>query len=164
MTKNPLIISMPLITHIPKTDNKKAPNKYIKINGQSIYNGSLNTFARAIVVNNLHKFFSDSIPEEYLNLKLEKVKHIEYRFHTVINHGSIQRRNGVKTWKPAKKDYVCNWDLNNLSDIWVKTGNDSLVLSGVLADDNVGIIPKTSYEFVEVDHIDDLELTVTIHL
>jgi len=159
-----LIISMPLLTHVPKTDNKKAPNKYIKINNQAIYNGALNTFARAIVVENLHKYFSDSIPDEYLGLKLEKVKSIEYQFLTVRNHGSIQRRSGLKTWKPAKKDYVPNWDLNNLSDLWVKIGNDALVLSGVLADDNVGVIPKTSYSYVEVDHIDELELIVIINL
>ena len=164
MTEKTLCISLPLITHIPKTRNKKAADKYIKINNQAIYNGALNTFARAIVVENMHSYFMDSLPDSYLNLKIAKVKHIEYIFHTVINHGSIQRRNGAKTWKPAKDDYEPNWDLNNLSDIWIKTANDALVMAGVLTDDNVGVIQKTSYEFREVKDIGDLEMVVLIHL
>lgn len=159
-----IVISMPLLSHIPKTDNKKAPNKFFKINNQAIYNGSLNKFARAIVTENMHNYVINSIPEEYLNLKIEKTQLVEYKFYTVRNHGDISKRGGKRIWKAPKADYKPDWDLNNISDIWQKTGNDALVLAGVLTDDNVGVIRKTSYEFIEVAHIDDLELEIIITL
>lgn len=158
-----LIIRMPLITHIAYTQNKTKADKKMKINGQTIYNGSLNKFKRAIVVENMHYYFNYNIPYEYLNLNLEKVESVNYIFHTVINHGSITMRNGIIYWKPAKSDYVPNWDIKNLRDIWEKTGDDSLVLSKVISDDNVGVLSKGSYEFREVKHIDDLELEVIIN-
>jgi len=158
-----IVIKMPLITHIAYTQNKIKADKKMKINGQSIYNGSLNKFKRAIVVENLHYYFNYNIPDEYLNLNLGKVESINYIFHTVINHGSITMRNGNRCWKPAKKDYIPNWDIKNLRDIWEKTGDDALVLSKVILDDNVGVLKKGYYEFREVGHIDDLELEVIIN-
>jgi hypothetical protein len=157
-----IIISMRLPTHIAKTNNKSAPNKFIKINSQSIYNGSLNTFSRAIVVENMHYFVEWNIPSAIIGLKLTKVKEIIYEFRTVINHGDIRRVKGKISWKKPGPGYIPSWDLNNLSDIWVKTGNDALVLSGVLSDDNAGVIRDTRYRFVEVEDIDDLELVITI--
>lgn len=154
---------MPLISHIAYTQNKNKANKMMKINGQSIYNGSLNKFKRAIVVENLHYYFQYNIPQEYLGLEINKVESIDYVFRTVINHGAITMRNGIRCWKPAKKDYVPNWDIKNLRDIWEKTGDDALVYAKVISDDNVGVLQKGSYSFVEVEHIDDLELEVIIN-
>lgn len=156
-------ISMPLLTHCPCTDNVKAKNKYWKINNQAIYNGSVNTFKRAIIVENMHKYVIHSLDDAILNLKIPKIIDIKYVFNTVINHGDISRRSEKLCWKPAKEDYQVTWDLNNISDFWVKTGNDALVLAGVLIDDNAGVIRKTSYEFNIVEHIDDLELEIFIN-
>lgn len=160
---NIITISMPLYTHIACTDNIRAKNKYWKINNQAIYNGAVNKFQRAIIVENMHKVIIHNLPEEVLNLKLEKVHHIHYIFHTVRNHGSITRRGGKVCWKPFDKDVTRKrWDLNNISDIWIKTGNDALVLAGVLVDDDVEVISRTKYEMVIVDHIDELELEILI--
>lgn len=155
-------ISMPLRTHIPCTDNKKAPNKYWKINNQAIYNGSVDKFKRAIIVNNMHNYIMDSIPNRALNLKIEKIEDIEYIFNTVINHGDVKRIGGTVRWKKPAPGYIPSWDLNNISDIWVKTGNDALTLAGVIIDDNAGVIQTTRYTFKEVDHIDDIELEIII--
>jgi hypothetical protein len=154
---------MPLISHVAFTDNKLKANRMMKINGQTIYNGAINKFTRAIVVENMHYYFVYNIPEEMRGLELTKVKTIEYIFHTVINHGNISRRNGKRIWKEAKKDYVPNWDVNNLADIWIKTGNDSLTIGKVISDDNAGVINRTIYSCKYVDHIDDLELEVIIN-
>ena len=158
-----LRIKMPLISHIACTDNKNVPNKMMKINGQSIYNGSLNKFKRAIVVDNMHYYFDYNIPQEMLNLNIKSIKSIGYIFHTVINHGTISRRNGVRCWKPAAKNYEPNWDIENLASIWIKTGNDALSKAKVISDDNVSVIKKVMYGFNEVYDIDDLELEVIIN-
>ena len=155
---------MPLLTHIPKTDNVRAKNKYWKINNQAIYNGSVNTFTRAIIVNNMHRYIINALPEEVMNLKLETINHIHYIFRTVRNHGSITRRGDKISWKPVtEKENLKKWDLNNISDFWIKTGNDALVLAGVLVDDNTDVIYRTKYELVIVDHIDELELEIIIN-
>jgi hypothetical protein len=155
-------ISFPLLTHIAKTDNKTAKNKYWKINNQAIYSGAINKFARAIIVENMHKYVINCIDDKLLNLKIPKIKNLEYIFNTVVNHGSISRRGDKIIWKVPAKNYESNWDLNNISDIWIKTGNDALTLSGVITDDNTGVIRTTTYSMVEVDHIDDLELEIII--
>lgn len=158
-----LVIKMPLITHIAYTQNKIKSDRLMKINGQRIYDGSLCKFKRAIVVDNMHYYFMYNIPDEMLNLNIKKVKSIAYIFHTVINHGNISRRkDGMRIWKKAAKDYVPNWDVENLSSIWIKTGNDSLSKAKVISDDNVGVIQKVMYGFNEVEDIDDLELEVII--
>lgn len=159
---NQITISMPLLTHVARTDNVRAPNKYWKINNQALYSSTLDKFSRAIVVENMHKYIINCLDDSLLNLKIEKIQWIHYIFHTVRNHGSVSRRSGKICWKPAEPDYKSNWDLNNISDIWIKTGNDALVLAGLLVDDNTDVISKTKYEMVTVDHIDDLELEIII--
>ena len=155
-------ISMPLLTHVAITNNKKAKNKYWKINNQALYSGSLNQFSRAIMVENMHHFMINSFDSSIFDLKLEEIYSIHYVFNTVRNHGAVTRRLGKICWKPVKDEYKSNWDLNNISDIWIKTGNDALVLAGVLVDDNTDVINKTMYQMKIVDHIDDLELQIII--
>jgi len=155
-------ISMPLITHVAYTNNKSAKNKYWKINGQAIYDGSVNKFKRAIIVENMHHFIINSLDDSLLNLKIDKVINMRYIFNTVKNHGSISRRGDKTCWKPAKKDYKSNWDIYNLASFWIKTIDDALVEAGVLVDDNTDVINEAAYKKVEVDHIDDLELEIII--
>jgi hypothetical protein len=155
-------ISFPLITHVACTNNKTAKNKYWKINNQRIYDGSINKFKRAIIVENMHNYVINCIDDSILNLKINKIKNLEYIFNTVINHGSISRRGDKIFWKKPDKNYEPNWDLNNISDIWIKTGNDALTIAGVTTDDNAGVIKTTTYSMNEVDHIDDLELEIII--
>ena len=157
-----LHLTMTLPSHIASTNNKRAANKYWKINNQAIYNGSVDKFKRAVIVENMHNLVMNSLPQSALNLKIDKVKNITYIFNTVRNHGSISRRLGKTCWKPAKKDYVSNWDSNNISDIWVKTGNDALTLAGVITDDNTDVINNTTYRMEVVDHIEDLKLQIII--
>lgn len=157
-----LTISLPLYTHIPKTNNKTKANKMFKVNNQAIYNGSLNKFARAIVVQFAHDLVMNCIPDEYFGLKLSKVESIHYEIRTVINHGTIRMLKGEKKWTKAKPGYKPNFDIENIASFWTKVGNDALVQAGVLEDDNVSVIKKISYEFTEVKHIDDLELEVIV--
>jgi hypothetical protein len=85
-----------------------------------------------------------------------------YIFNTVKNHGSISFRAGKKCWKPAAPNYKSNWDIHNLASFWIKVIDDALVEAGVLIDDNTDVITEARYKYVEVDHIDDLELEIII--
>lgn len=144
-------------THIAKTNNARAPNKYVKINNQSIYNSNLNRFSRNIAVGNLHKYVIDIIPKGF---KAPTPSKIHFVFKTPINHGSISRRNGIISWKPAKESYIPNWDIENLATLWVKVINDGLVKSGALPDDSVRYITGISYEFLPVENLKDREIIV----
>lgn len=151
-------------THIAKTANKTKDNKMFKINNQAIYNGALNKFQRAIVVENLHNFMIEHINKAGLNnLKINKRIVILYQFRTVINHGDISWRKGKICWKPAVPNYEPTWDINNIADLWTKIGNDSFSLAGTIVDDNVRFVRGTYHSFIECKDIDERELKIFIY-
>jgi len=145
--------------HVEKTDNKFAPNKFIKINNQSIYNGAINRFTRNTVVKNLHKFILSKLPDIQIEDYPLKVTVI---IRTVMNHGSISRRKGKTIWKKPEADYEPNWDEDNLTGLWVKVIRDSLTLKGMIVDDNVKYIRggETKIEFVET--LEEREMIIKI--
>lgn len=145
--------------HIEKTNNKVASNKFVKINNQSIYNGAINRFTRAVVVNNLHSYVVSCLPDiKILDFPLK----VSIKIKTVINHGSISRRSGKTIWKEPKEDYSPNWDIDNLSVIWIKVIKDSLTLKGIIPDDNVKYIRAGGYSVEFVDDIKDREIIIKI--
>tara|TARA_R110000796_G_scaffold114269_2_gene225961 strand:+ start:107 stop:595 length:489 start_codon:yes stop_codon:yes gene_type:complete len=146
-------------THVAYTDNKYAVNKMKKLNNQSIYNGALNRFSRAIVMKNLHNYVTSNIPKG-LKITSFPVK-IHYLFRTVRNHGSISMRKGKICWKPAKEGYEANWDLQNLAMIWMKGADDAFSKAGVLPDDNVDYIKGESFDIEFVDTLEERELIIT---
>lgn len=148
------------LLHVSYTNNKKASNKFIKVNNQSVYNGKINRFSRATVMENLKIWFLRYFPKK---LKIEKfpVK-IHYIFKTVINHGDISRRNNKLIWKYPSEDYVPRWDIENLASIFIKSGNDSLVRAKILPDDSIKYVNGISYEFIKVDDINDREIIIQI--
>jgi hypothetical protein len=152
-------------THLAKTNNKYKANKMQKLNYQSIYNGSLNRFGRANVMNNMHDYLIDKLEpyrEKFLeeNISFPAAVHLE--IHTVINHGDISMRSGKVCWKPAPEDYEPSWDIDNLSGIWMKGLKDSLVLAKLIPDDNVKYINYGAYSFVQVDDISQRKLLIKI--
>lgn len=162
-----MVISIPqFITHVAKTDNKYAANKMMKINNQAIYNGAINRFTRAIVMNNLHDYLKSCL-DSYLPLfSRESIAfpvcvHLEIR--TVINHGDISMRKGKICWKEAKEDYEPGWDIENLASIWIKALNDVFTQSKFIPDDNVKYIDCVGYKFVEVKNLEDRELIIKIN-
>lgn len=147
--------------HLAYTNNKKTVNKYAKLNYQSIYNGKINRFARATLMDNLHKY----IEFEILSQKVKKIKltypiKLHFEIHTVINHGDISLRKGVLNWKKPDKDYKATWDIENLASIWIKGFNDALTISKTIPDDNVQYIKSISYEFIPVEELTDRKIVV----
>lgn len=147
-------------THVPYTSNKKAPDKYIKVNNQNIYNGAIARFGRNTAVKNLHHFFLAYMPSD---VKAETPVKILYTIKTVVNHGAIQRRKGEIMWKYPSDKYVPNWDIENLAGILIKTGNDSLVKARIIPDDSIEFLTNIEYEYVQVDDIDNREIIIKIY-
>lgn len=151
-------------THIAKTDNKYAPNKMIKINNQSIYNGAVNRFTRATVMKNLHAYLKNELSPYLSSLPVFKYPlKISLDVHTVINHGNISMRKGKICWKPAEEDYEPNWDIENLASIWIKALNDAMTQLGFIKDDNVKFISKVGYEYHQVKDLDERKLIIKIN-
>lgn len=148
-------------THIAKTKNKVAPDKYIKINNQSIYNSNLNRFARNIVMSNLHAYL-EPIFKPFAGLITDFPVKVTIHIYTVENHGSISRRKGKTIWKPVKVGYIPNWDIENLASIWIKAINDTLTKCEVIPDDNIAYINNINYKYHKVNDIKDRKLIIEI--
>lgn len=141
------------------THVKKSNTKYWKVNNQSIYNGSINKFTRAKVIENMHQYVMGNLPK---NVKFVKPVVIDIIIHTVINHGSIQRRSNKIRWKVPDKSYKPTWDEDNLTTIWTKVIRDCIVKSKILEDDNVSVV-LGGYRGVEfVKDFDDRKIAITI--
>ena len=155
-----MIILEEFPTHIAKTNNKIAPNKMLKINNQAIYNGFISRFTRNIVVNNMKDYVKSNISK---NLQIHNFPvYIEFHIYTVRNHGSISMRNGKVCWKPSKKDYKPNWDIENLATAWIKVICDSLIDLKIIPDDNVEFVKGISYKFIEVEQLQDRKIKIII--
>jgi len=152
-------------THTPITDNKKAPDKYRKINGQSIYNGGLQHYQRAIAVNWLHQYLIDNQKEYFKYLRRVLTEYpvkIELFFHAPLNYGTIRRLKGNIIWYPAKEDYEPNWDIDN-QWIWLKLFSDVLQIAEILPKDTVKYIVSQQTTFVETSDLEDRKLVFKIN-
>lgn len=147
-------------THLPYTKNKKVVDKYTKLNFQSIYNGSINRFSRANLMDALHSYVERRLPKN-INVDKFPVK-LHYVFKTVINHGDISLRNFKIIWKKPDEHYIAGWDIENLASLWVKGATDSIVRKGILPDDSVRYLTGISYEFIPVEEFEDREIIIKI--
>lgn len=144
--------------HIAKTDNKQAPNKYIKITNQNIYSGALNRFARAVVVKNIHNWVYSQFLLQPLPIITYPVQ-LQLDIYTVINHGDIRRmKNGNISWKKPDIGYIPRWDEDNLRSIWEKCIKDVITESLIWTDDTVDICRGTNAMIYFVDELKDRKI------
>jgi len=148
-------------THLPITNPKKAKPKYVKLNGQLLYNSNVNRFARNTLMDNIHKYVMNKIPKR-LKIYNFPIK-VKFIIKTVINHGSIQRRNEVIIWKYPDDNYVPNYDLDNMLQLWVKGSLDCLVKAKIIPDDSVQYINNIEYEFEAIEEFDNREIIIQIY-
>lgn len=146
-------------THIERTQNKIKSNKFIKINNQSIYNGAITRFSRAIVINNIHKWILSELQDQDLPKINDPVK-LVLRFYTVRNHNTIKRIKEKIQWKPPEDNYIINWDEDNLRGIWEKTIKDCLTKLGVWPDDTAYYCRGIDSEIIFVDHIEERKIEI----
>ena len=153
------IVIPEFITHV-----NKSKVKYIKINGQNIYNGKLNPFTRAKMVKQMHEYVKPFIDEELKGRDLSRLYplSIHLELHTPINHGNIRLLKTGISWKPATDGFIATWDADNLW-IWGKIFNDSLTEGGYIEDDSVSYVTTSGgVKFRAVDHFDDRKLVFVI--
>jgi len=147
------------ITHV-----NKSKTKYLKINGQNIYSGNLHHYTRASMVNQLHNYVKPFIDKELKGRDLSRLYPLSIRLevHAPINYGSVRMIKGSVRWSPPKKDYVANWDADNLW-IWGKIFNDALTQEEYIKDDSVSFITSSGgVKFIPVKDFSDRKLVFII--
>jgi len=146
------------------THAQKSKLKYLKINGQAIYNGSLHPFTRAKVVKQMHEYVKPFIDEELKGRDLSRLFPLSIRLevHVPINYSSVRRLKGEIRWSPPKDGYIANWDVDNLW-IWGKVFNDELTESEYITDDSVSYVTDSGgVRFKEVATFKERKLVFVI--
>jgi len=158
--KKEIVLTFPeFITHIPQTKKK-----WIKIGYNKLY-ASGHFSVRASLVAAMHRYIENNIPEKLSIGSPIETKLIVY---APINFGNVKRLTNKDTgdkyisWKPARKDYEPNWDIGNLALVWLKCLDDVIVKKGILKDDSILYLTKTSYEFIEVETLKERKLVYTL--
>jgi hypothetical protein len=151
-----IVLEFPkFITHVPLSKNK-----WVKIGYNKIHASAHFTVRNAFVAA-MHKYIEEHIPND---LKLETPVKTRLIVHVPLNYGSVQRRKDKKTgkayisWNPAKQAYRPNWDIGNLALVWLKCLDDMLIKKGIIPEDTVEFLKKTTYEFVETKTLDERKL------
>lgn len=143
------------ITHIPQS--RKI---WVKIGYNKIH-ASVHFATRAALVAAMHGYIEKHIPE---NLTIQGPVETKLIVYAPVNYGAMKMIQNKQTgkrqisWKPAAADYKPNWDIGNLALVWLKCLDDVIIKKGILPDDTVEFIRKTSYEFVPVKDLKDRKL------
>lgn len=147
------------MTHV-----NKSKTKYIKINGQAIYNGRLNPFTRASMVKQMHEYVKPYIDKELKGRDLSRLYPLSIclEVHCPINYGNVRMLKGIVRWKAPKSDFKATWDADNLW-IWGKIFNDELTESGYIEDDSVSYVTDSGrVKFREVKTFKERKLVFVI--
>jgi hypothetical protein len=156
MALSELTIEFPeFITHVPLSKKKWVKIGYNKIHASAHYS------VRNAFVGAMHRYIEEHMPKDYgIKVPVET----ELIVYAPINYGNAKRLFDKKTqkyyinWKPAPKGYSPNWDIGNLALVWLKCLDDVLQKRGILPDDTVEFLKKTSYEFREVPTLKERKL------
>lgn len=158
MLNNNIVLSK-FPTHIAITNNKTAPNKYIKINNQGLYSGNIHHHSRSVAVENIHSYLNAELDKHILfygKTVVDVPVQLVIRIFTVLNHGDIRRnKDGRYMWKESKDNYEPNWDEDNLRSIWEKCIKDCLTAKGFWKDDIVSICRGIDSLVEFVDDVED---------
>jgi hypothetical protein len=109
----------------------------------------------------MHGYIEKHIPP---NLTIQGPVETKLIVYAPINFGSVKmvlsRQTGKRqiTWKPPLATYKPNWDIGNLALVWLKSLDDVLIKKGILPDDTIEYIQRTSYEFRPVKDFKDRKL------
>jgi hypothetical protein len=147
------------ITHIPQSKLV-----WIKIGYNKIH-ASVHYTTRAALVAAMHGYIEKHIPE---NLTIQGPIETKLTVYAPINFGNMKMVMDKETnkrkvqWKPAPEGYKPNWDIGNLALIWLKCLDDVLIKKGILPDDTVEYLRRTTYEFIPVANLRDRKLVYNL--
>lgn len=160
MAVSELTIEFPeFITHVPLSGKKWVKIGYNKIHASAHFT-TRNAFVAA-----MHKYIDKHIPQDY---KIALPVETQLIVYAPINYGDVKRLTDRKTgkarisWKPAPIGYAPRWDIGNLAMVWLKSLDDMLQKKGILPDDTIEFLAKTSYEFIEVPTLKERKLVYKI--
>lgn len=155
-----IVLEFPkFITHVPLSKKK-----WVKIGYNRIHASAHFTVRNAFVAA-MHKYIDKHIPKD---LKIVTPVKTSLKVYAPVNFGAVKRLKDKKTgkfyinWKPAKDNYVPNWDIGNLALVWLKCLDDMLIKKGIIPEDTIEFIKKTSYEFIEVPTLEERKLVYKI--
>jgi len=153
-----LRITIPLKTHFAYTNNKFAANKFLKANGQLLYNQKLNRFSRNNFMHNMHSYIGEYLPE----LSIEDYPLIiDFTFYVVNNYQSVSRRNGEIRF-PINLDVEPSFDIDNLATIWKKAILDSLQHREIITNDSAKYVRKLSEEVLFINEPEKMFIEIEI--
>jgi hypothetical protein len=183
MNRKLVTIEIPeFITHCkrrapPKNYNKPSKAKkniYWKIGGNSFYSQSINRFERDFVVKEMHSYIEKYLPKVTIDVPV----YVEFQYYAPRNFGDVRIKSSKNpdieheiSWKPYQSNYKARWDIGNLHLIWEKIGLDALrgridngvkVSSGILVDDSIEYIKKSSCEWLEEPDLFKRKIVITI--
>jgi hypothetical protein len=151
-------IKMPLMTHFACSDNKIKANRYMKANGQILYNQQLGRFARNFFMINMHKYITDYVKDykvEVYPIEMELI------FHLIPNYQGVRRVKGEIRF-PKNPQLDPTYDLDNVSSLWKKAIQDTLTINKVITDDTANIIRKTTEEIIFIENPEEMFIEINI--
>lgn len=146
------------ITHIPY--NKK----WVKIGYNKIH-ASMHFTERAALIAAMHGFIEKHIPN---NLAIQGPVETKLSVYAPINYGVMKlitdKNTGNKkiSWTAPTKTYEPNWDIGNLALIWLKCLDDVVIKKGILPDDTIAFLRRTTYEFIPVETLEERKLVYNL--
>ena len=160
-------------SHVPTNSPKKKETlkRFMKVNGQALYSGTMNRFARQKMVNFLKNYFTDCLKQfiksnnkstSFKLFKSYKAYNLKLYVGVPVNYSSLQfiyksqsfRWSTPKKGYPVKQDTV-TFDLDNLWP-YIKTFQDSLGDSKLIKDDKASILTSTGHiTYIPVETIED---------
>lgn len=167
-TKNQVVITIPEY----KTHVKKSTDKYLKVNGQSLYSG-MNHFTRNKVIKEMKNSIIESLPEDN-NTKaiLNSIKdlvpcRVSLEIHNVPNYQTVKymRKKGEFTGGIVDPKTVYNptFDVDN-QWIWIKCFTDVIAKDlDLIIDDTVKYIPiNGEIQYIPINNFNNRKLVFKI--
>lgn len=155
-----MVIEIPEFqTHFRVSRNKTKADRYVKLNGQLLYNSNLTRFARNFFSHDVHDYLLQHITCEPITQFPVKVT---LDFYAPINFDCVRRKkNGEVTWSPPKKGFNPRFDIDNCA-VWLKFFQDCLTKKGIIPDDNVRYIIGSGIEYHKVKDFKERKLVFSI--
>lgn len=159
-------------THVRCTDNQVKANKYWKVSGQAIYNGSVARFKRAIIMVAMHEACVPAIMLMRNVIKSAGIKVNEHRWtvsctmRTHAGYASVTRTfSKKKGWRIKGGEQVtlerATFDVDNMW-IWRKAFMDTCVKEPnlrIFDTDSVRRIAASGDNWIEVPSFEERSLT-----
>jgi hypothetical protein len=159
-------------THVRCTDNQIKANKYWKVNGQAIYNGSVARFKRAIIMGAMHEACVPAILLMKNVIKAAGIKPNEHRWavsctlRTHAGYASVTRTfSKKKGWAVKGGEQVAlekaTFDVDN-TWIWRKAFVDTMVKEPnlrIFDTDSVSRIASSGDNWIQVPSLEERSIT-----